>query len=82
MSTNLITLMLGCWPISRLCADPAELLRVIRNIHDVDPGRSYADAGTAVNVLGMRAVSGPDEAWLMEMHDSFASPTPCPAQGY
>jgi hypothetical protein len=73
MTTKLILLILVCWPSAQLWADPPELLRVIRNVHDVEPSRPYADAKTAVNVLGMRAASGPDEAWLMEMHDSFAS---------
>jgi hypothetical protein len=73
MTTNLILLVVGCWPVAQLWADPPELLRVIRNVHDVEPGRSYTDARTAVNVLGMRAVSGLDDAWLIEMHDSFAS---------
>src|SRR5215471_6977333 len=73
MSTKLLVLFLGCWPIGQLWADPPELLRFIRNIHDAEPSRSYADARTEVNVLGMRAASGLDEVWLMEMHDSFAS---------
>jgi len=73
MTTKLILLILGCWPTTPLLADPPELLRVIRNVHDAEPSRPYADSRTAVNVLGMRVVSGPDEAWLMEMHDSFAS---------
>jgi hypothetical protein len=73
MTTKLIVLILGCWPIAQVWADPPVLLRVIRNVQDVDPSRTYANARTAVNVLGMRAVSGLDEAWLMEMHDSFAS---------
>lgn len=73
MTTKLILLILVCWSSAQLWADPPELLRVIRNVHDLEPSRPYADAKTAVNVLGMRAVSGPDEAWLMELHDSFAS---------
>jgi hypothetical protein len=73
MTTKLILLILGCWPIAQVWADPPVLLRVIRNVQDVEPSRTYADARTALNVLGMRAVSGLDEAWLMEMHDSFAS---------
>jgi hypothetical protein len=73
MTTKMIVLILGYWPIAQIWADPPELLRVIRNVQDVEPSRSYADARIAVNVLGMRAVSGLDEAWLMEMHDTFAS---------
>src|SRR5260370_35735766 len=73
MTTKLILVILGCWAIVQVWADPPVLLRVIRNVQDVDPSRTYADARTAVNVLGMRAVSGLDDAWLVEMHDSFAS---------
>ena len=73
MTTKLIVLILGCWPIARLWADPPELLRVIRNVQEAEPGRCYANARVAVNVLGMRAVSGLDETWLMETHDTFAS---------
>lgn len=73
MTTKLIALILGCWPVAQLWADPPTLLRVVRNVQDVESNRAYADASAAVNVLGMRAVSGLDEAWLMEMHDSFAS---------
>ena len=73
MPTKLIVLILGYWPIAQLWADPPELLRVIRNVQDVEPSRCYADAKIAVNVLGMRAITGLDETWLMEMHDTFAS---------
>ena len=35
--------------------------------------RPYAEGGTAVQVLGLTAISGPPEKWLIEGHDSFAS---------
>ena len=73
MTTKLIVLIFGCWPLGQLWADPPELLRVVRNVQDSEPSRCYADARIAVNVLGMRAVSGLDETWLMETHDTFAS---------
>jgi hypothetical protein len=73
MTTKLIVLILACWPIAQLRADPPVLLRVIRNAPAARSGQIYADVGAAVNVLGMRAVAGLDEIWLMEMHDSFAS---------
>jgi len=73
MTTKLIALALGFWPIAQAWADPPELLRIIRNAPAAESSQIYATAGTAVNVLGMRAISGLDEAWLMEMHDSFAS---------
>ena len=71
--TNLIVLILCCWPVAQLRADPPLLLRVIRNAPAAGPGQLYAGAGAAVNVLGMRVVAGVGETWLMEMHDSFAS---------
>jgi hypothetical protein len=52
--------------------EPPPLLRLHRR-----PGaasvRSYADARIPVNVVGMAAITGPPETWLMEVHDSFAS---------
>lgn len=73
MTTKVIALILVYWPIAQLWADPPELLRVIRNVQDAELSRSYVNARIAVNVLGMRAVSGLDETWLIEMHDSFTS---------
>jgi hypothetical protein len=73
MTTKLIPLILGCWPVAQVWADPPESLRVICNVQDMESNRTYADASASVNVLGMRAVSGLDEAWLLELHDSFAS---------
>jgi hypothetical protein len=73
MTTKLIVLVLGCWPIAQVWADPPVLLRIIRNARDTGSRQIYAKAATAVNVLGMRTVSGLDVAWLIEMHDSFAS---------
>lgn len=35
--------------------------------------RPYANAGAAVNVLGMVAVTGVPETWLVEVHPSFGS---------
>lgn len=58
--------------IAQLPADPPALVRVIRS--PLQPYRSlYAQAHAAVTVLGMSAVSGPSETWLVEMHDSFAT---------
>jgi hypothetical protein len=73
MTAKPIVLLLACWPIAHVWADPPMLLRVIRNVPGAESSRAYAQAGIAVNVLGMRAASGPDEPWLMELHDSFAS---------
>lgn len=50
-------------------AQPPNLIRLIRqgNIG------AYNGGHVPVNVLGMSAVAGPAENWLIEMHDSFAS---------
>ncbi len=37
------------------------------------PVRDYANARAALNVIGMAAVTGPHETWLVEAHTSFAS---------
>ncbi|HWF09834.1 MAG TPA: hypothetical protein VG297_15310 [Bryobacteraceae bacterium] len=51
-------------------AQPPALVRVIRQ----GAAQSSYSAGQArVNVLGMSAVAGPSERWLIELHDSFAS---------
>ena len=34
---------------------------------------SYGEAGAAVNVIGMAAITGLPETWLLEAHWSFAS---------
>jgi hypothetical protein len=74
MTTRLLIFGLSCWAVAQAWADPPVLLRVIRNVQSLESiRRTYADARTTINVLGMRVVSGLDEAWLMEMHDSFAS---------
>jgi hypothetical protein len=35
--------------------------------------RPYANAGVAINALGMKAITGVNETWFLEGHDSFAS---------
>jgi hypothetical protein len=50
-------------------ADPPSAVRLVRN-GEVQP---YIDGKTAVDVVGMSAISGPSEHWLIELHDSFAS---------
>jgi hypothetical protein len=72
------TLLLAGIAVLTACAqtptEPPLLIQMIRG-----PGgdngtiRPYSQAGAAVNVLGMRAVTGVSETWLLEAHDSFAS---------
>jgi len=56
--------MVGC------AAAQAPVIRVMRN---GPPVEAYASAKAAVNVIGMSAVAGTSEIWLLELHDSFAS---------
>ena len=35
------------------------------------PGRQYSGAGAALNVLGMTAITGSEETWLVECHQPF-----------
>lgn len=55
-------------------SEPPNILRLIR----MDPAtvvsgiRAYQSARLGVNVVGLAAVSGLSESWLIECHDSFA----------
>src|SRR5262245_14958850 len=59
---------------AQVFSEPPMLIQLVRK-----PGiaqglvRPYPDAGTAVNVLGMTAVTGYPESWFVEMHYSWAS---------
>jgi hypothetical protein len=61
--------------IFALCAaaqvpsQPPTLIRLIRN----GSFRPYSTARAPVTLFGMKSVSGYQETWLMEAHDSFAS---------
>jgi len=55
--------------VSCAAAQPPGVIRVVRN-GSIQP---YAHSGAAVNVLGMSAISGSPENWLIELHDSFGS---------
>jgi hypothetical protein len=55
-------------------ADTPPILQLVR-IPTVGAGlsRPYGEAGAAVNVIGMAAITGLPETWLLEAHWSFAS---------
>ena len=61
--------LIACLAVSCALAQPPSLIRVVRqgNIGAYNGGQA------PVNVLGMSAIAGPGENWLIEMHDSFAS---------
>ncbi len=58
-------------------SEPPTLLRVIRSLSrpgaEANVIQPYVHAKAAVQVIGMTAIAGMPEAWLVEAHDSFAS---------
>jgi hypothetical protein len=54
--------------------EPPPLVQLIRKPNiSAAPVRPYAEAKATVNVVGMTAVTGMPETWLVEAHQSFAS---------
>ncbi len=66
--------MLAATCAAQSLTDPPTIVQFVRK-----PGiagaslKPYAGAGAAINVLGMTAVTGLPETWLVECHFSFAS---------
>ena len=57
-----------------LATDPPTILQIVRKPGTAGASmRPYADAHAAVNVIGMRSITGVPETWLVEAHYSFAS---------
>jgi hypothetical protein len=60
--------------VAQSLTDPPPLVQLVRK-----PGtggaslKAYANAGVAINVIGMASVTGLPETWLVEAHYSFAS---------
>jgi hypothetical protein len=70
--TRLLAALLGVCTVA--LADPPALIRVIRNISpNAAAIQPYVNAKAAAQVLGLRSVSGLQETWLIEQHDSFTS---------
>src|ERR1017187_1813766 len=66
--------MLSSMAAAQNLTDPPPIVQLVRK-----PGtggaslKPYADSKAALNVIGMAAVTGQPETWLVEAHDSFAS---------
>jgi hypothetical protein len=74
MKTIFLAGLLACAAAAQQAAEPPPIIQVVRKLGTrLPPGRQYASAGAAVNVLGMAAITGPQETWLLECHDSFDS---------
>jgi hypothetical protein len=72
MKTILLAGLAVCAAVAQTLTEPPPLLRIHQR-----PGaasvRWYADAHIPVDVVGMAAMTGRPETWLIEVHDSFAS---------
>jgi hypothetical protein len=74
MRTLLLAVLVSSGALAQAPTDPPPIIQLVRK-----PGtgavniRPYAAAGAAVDVLGMNAVTGLPETWLLESHQSFAS---------
>jgi hypothetical protein len=74
MKTILLAGMLACAAAAQAPVEPPPIIQVVRKLGThVPPARQYASAGAAVNVLGMSAITGSEETWLVELHQSFDS---------
>jgi hypothetical protein len=72
MKTILLAALAVCAAVAQSLTEPPPLVRLHRRLGAAS-ARPYADARTSLNVVGMAAITGPLETWLVELHDSFAS---------
>jgi hypothetical protein len=72
MKIILLAVVAVCSAVAQSQTEPPPLLRLHRQLGTVS-ARPYADTGIPINVVGMTAMTGQPETWLIEMHDSFAS---------
>jgi len=64
----------GVAAAQNLTTDPPPILQIVRKPGTAGASmRPYADARAAVNVIGMRSITGLPETWLVEAHYSFSS---------
>lgn len=77
-SNSLALLALALLPAAAYAQGPSEppvYLRFLRTLGRPDLAlvNSYAAAGTDVTVIAATSISGDQESWLIESHDSFAA---------
>src|SRR5258707_15776104 len=77
MKTVVVAGILILCAAAQSSSEPPALLRVIRSLSrpgaEANAVQPYVHAKAAVQVIGMTAIAGMPEAWLVEAHDSFAS---------
>jgi hypothetical protein len=71
MRTILLAGLAVCAAVAQSLTEPPALVRFDRRLGAASV-RQYANAGIPVNVVGMTAITGRPETWLIEVHDSFA----------
>src|SRR5579872_3068081 len=63
----------GC-AMGQVPTEPPPIIQLIRKPGINGKGvRPYGDAKAAVNVIGMTAMTGEPETWMVESHNTFAS---------
>jgi len=74
MRTLVLTGLIALCASAQTPSEPPTLIQVIRKPGlDARLTRPYARIQAPLTVLGMTAMTGVPETWLVEMHDSFAS---------
>ncbi len=74
MKVLLLFALLAAFAVAQGLTAPPPILQIVRK-----PGataaspKPYSNAGAAVQVIGIRSVTGLPETWMVEAHDSFAS---------
>jgi hypothetical protein len=73
MKIVLLAALAVCSAAAQSLTEPPPLVRLHRHQGAFQSLQPYADAALSVNVVGMAAMTGPAETWLIESHDSFSS---------
>src|SRR5260370_2824726 len=74
MRILLLAGILSSASVAQSLTDVPPIVQLVRKPGTGGPSmKDYANARVALNVIGMAAVTGPPETWLMEAHSSFAS---------
>jgi len=74
MRIFVVTWFLAVCAAAQGLTEPPPIIQLVRKPGTGDASlKPYADAGVAVHVVGMRAVTGLPETWMVEAHYSFAS---------
>jgi hypothetical protein len=74
MKIWVIAALLAGSAVAQNLTDPPTIVQLVRKPGtSASPRKPYGPAGASVNVIGMTAVTGLPETWLIECHYSFAS---------